>query len=202
VKDQDLRDARVDAYIAAAPDFAQPILTHLRHLVHRVCPEAVETIKWRIPSFEYKGLLCGTPAFKSYCAFVFWKAPLLVEQGFDEVGDNGRLSRMSSTEDLPSDARLTRLLEAAMALNDAGVKLNTRKTTPKPALKAPSYFLSAIRKNRKAQAAYEKFPPSHKREYIEWITHAKTNATRDRRVAQAVAWMAEGKPRNWKYMKG
>ena len=74
------------------------------------------------------------------------------------------------------------------------------KTAPKPPLKTPAAFATALKKNRKAQANFDAFPPSHKREYIEWITDAKQEATRERRIDTAVEWIAEGKQRNWKYM--
>jgi hypothetical protein len=195
------RDPRVDAYLQtkAAP-FARPILSHLRELVHRSCPGVVETIKWSVPSFDYKGPFCGVAAFKQHCMVTFWKAPLLEQQGFAEVASGGTLRRLTSMDDLPSDARLKKIIKAAAALNDAGVKVPRAKMAPKAAIKPPSYFLAALRKNTKALAAYEAFPPSHKREYLEWITEAKTDATRDRRLAQAIAWIAEKKPRNWKYM--
>jgi len=76
-----------------------------------------------------------------------------------------------------------------------------RVAKSKPALKAPAFMLAAIRKDRKAHAAFEAFSPSCKREYIEWITDAKTDETRNRRLATAVQWMAEGKSRNWKYQR-
>ena len=195
------RDPRVDAYLEtkAAP-FARPILSHLRELVHRTCPDVVETIKWGVPAFEYKGPFCGVAAFKKHCIFVFWKAPLLVKQGFPEVSSDGRLRRLTSMHDLPSEGTLKKIIKAAAALNDDGVKVPRAKMAPKPAIAAPPYFLAALKKNQQARTAYDAFSPSHKREYLEWITEAKTDATRDRRVAQAIAWIAENKPRNWKYM--
>ena len=194
------RDPRVDAYLEtkAAP-FARPILAHVRELVHRTCPGVAETIKWGVPSFEYKGPFCGVAAFKKHCIFVFWKSPLLVKQGFTDAAPDGSLRRLTSMDDLPSDAALKKLIKAAAALNDDGVKVPRATMAPKPPITPPAYFLAALGKNKKARAVYEAFSPSHKREYLEWITDAKTDATRDRRVAQAIAWMAEGKPRHWKY---
>jgi uncharacterized protein YdeI (YjbR/CyaY-like superfamily) len=39
------------------------------------------------------------------------------------------------------------------------------------------------------------------REYIEWLTEAKSEETRQKRLETAIAWISEGKPRNWKYQK-
>lgn len=185
------RDPRIDEYIDKAPPFAKPILTRIRKAVHAGCPQATETLKWRMPTFEYKGILCGMAAFKGHCVLGFWKAGVMKTPVRD---------RFASIDDVPSDAALVKLVKEAAALNEAGVKVPRAKTTPKKPLTAPSYMLAAIRKNRKAQAAYDAFSPSCKREYIEWITEAKTDATRNRRLATAVEWMAQGKVRNWKYV--
>ena len=195
------KDPRIDAYIQKAAPFAQPILKHLRKLVHAACPDVQEAMKWNTPSFEYEGILCGMAAFKSYVTFGFWKAAILAGQGFTEVGSSpmGGLGRMASLDDLPSDPRLEEIIKAAVALNEQGIAVKRPKRAPKPPVKPPAWFLAAIKKNRRALTAYDAFSPSHKREYVEWVTEAKTDATRDRRVAQAIEWMAEGKSRNWKY---
>ena len=192
-------DPRVDAYIAKAAPFAQPILSHLRALVHRVCPDVQETLKWSAPAFDYKGPFCQLAAFKQHCHLVIWKAPLLRKQGLEkEVEAVER--RFTSLDDLPPDRVLEKLIRTAASLSDAGVRMSRPKLAPKPPVRPPSYFLAALKKHPKALATFQAFSPSHKREYVEWITGAKTDATRERRIAQAIAWMAEGKPRNWKYM--
>jgi hypothetical protein len=60
---------------------------------------------------------------------------------------------------------------------------------------------TALAKNRKARETFEGFSPSHRREYVEWIAEAKGDDTRKRRIATAIEWLSEGKPRNWKYMR-
>lgn len=194
------RDKRVDAYIAKSADFAKPILEYIRAVVHEACPEVEETIKWGFPNYQYKGMLCSMAAFKEHCTFGFWKGSLVVDAA-DRRSDDamGQLGRITKLSDLPPRKKLVAYVKKARELNDAGVKV-VRKTKPKPALAPPADLLAALRKNKKAQAAFEGFPPSHKREYVEWIIDAKTDETRQRRLAQAVEWIAEGKPRNWKYM--
>jgi uncharacterized protein YdeI (YjbR/CyaY-like superfamily) len=198
--DMGTRDKRVDAYIAKSAAFARPILEHLRGVVHEGCPEVEETIKWGHVSFGYKGILCGMAAFKEHCTFGFWKGSLIVDAA-DRQSDEamGQLGRITTLGDLPSRKKLVAYVKKAKELNDAGVKV-VRKTKPKPALETPADLLAALKKNKKANATFENFPPSHRREYVEWIVDAKTDETRQRRLAQAVEWMAEGKPRNWKYM--
>jgi len=196
------RDPRVDAYIAKARPFAQPILKRIRSAVHAGCPEVTETIKWSVPAFDYKGPLAGMAAFKAHCIFGFWKGALMKTAPKGKEGEAmGQFGRFESLDDLPPDATLVRMVKEAKALADAGVKLPRTKTV-KPPLKAPASMLTAIKKNKKAATAYEAFSPSHKREYIEWITDAKTDETRSRRLATAIEWMAEGKSRNWKYTPG
>jgi uncharacterized protein YdeI (YjbR/CyaY-like superfamily) len=192
-------DKRVDAYIDNSPEFAKPILKHLRALIHATCPDAEETIKWRMPAFVYHGILCGMAAFKHHCAFALFKHKLVF--GDESVSDEamGQFGRITALSQLPSDKIITRYIRKGMTLNEGGVKL-PRAPARKRALTVPSDLSAALKKNKRALAVFEKFAPSHKREYIEWITQAKRDETRTKRLAQAVEWMAEGKPRNWKYM--
>ena len=192
-------DKRIDAYIENAADFAQPILTRVRQIVHEACPEVEETLKWGHPSFMYHGIMCGMASFKEYCAFHFWKGALIIENAAsDQMW--GQLGRLAKVSDLPPKKVLVGYVKKAMELNEEGTKFPRRPVKPKKELVMPEQFMAAIKKNKKALAGFEAFSPSNKRDYIEWITDAKGEDTRDRRIAQAVEWMAEGKPRNWKYM--
>ncbi len=198
------RDDRIDAYIARSAEFARPILAHLREIVHTACPDVEETMKWSFPHFLYKGMMCSMAAFKEHCAFGFWKSSLIVEQGNGEIekamGQFGRITRLS---DLPSKKVLSGYVKQAMKLNDDGVKSPSRSKPKKaPAeLIIPDDLASALRANATVSAVFEKFSPSHRREYVEWITEAKTPATRSRRIEQTVQLLAEGKSRYWKYAK-
>jgi hypothetical protein len=196
------RDPRVDAYIARSAPFAQPILKHFRAAVHAGCPDVVETIKWSVPSFEYKGPFCGMAAFKKHVMFGFWKHQLL--QDLLPKGDRrafGTFGRIQSLNDVPNRAAIVKIVKAARKLNDDGVKVPKLAGAKKPPVRVPSYFKSALKKLPKAAAAFEAFSPSHKREYVEWITEAKTAETRDRRLTQAIAWIGEGRSRHWKYQR-
>lgn len=195
----------VDNYIQKALPYAQPIIIHLRKLVHKACPAVEEKIKWGMPSFEYKGLMCGFAAFKNHCTFGFWKAALmkdsmLMENAKSEVA-MGHLGRITSLKDLPSDAKIMAYIKEAMKLNDDGIKVVKPKTTQKKDLVIPKEIIVPISQNKKAFINFEAFSTSNKRDYIEWIIEAKTDTTKNKRLAQAIEWIAEGKPRNWKYMK-
>jgi uncharacterized protein YdeI (YjbR/CyaY-like superfamily) len=197
------KDPRVEAYIEKAQPFAQPILRHLRKVVHTACPDVQETIKWGFPHFDYKGIFCGIAGFKQHCTLGFWKGALLLDsvKGMPTGGEKamGQFGRITSLADLPGDKTLTKIIQAAAKLNDDGVAAPRSKPKPKAPLKVPPYFTAALKKNKKAFAAFETFPPSHRREYVMWVTEAKTDATREKRLATAVEWIAEGKGRNWKY---
>ena len=187
------KDPRVDAYIAKSPGFAKPILTHIRAKVHEAVPDVEETIKWGVPHFDHHGPMCMMASFKAHCRFGFWYG--------NSVDDAKAIAeRLESIEDLPPDRKLVGLIRKAAALRAGGVKM-TRSTQPKPPVKVPSYFTAALRKNTKAAAEFQAFPPSHKREYVEWITEAKTEETRQRRMDTAIQWISEGKCRNWKYAR-
>ena len=196
---------KVDAYILKAQPFAQPILNHLRKLVHQTCPEVEETFKWGFSAFDYKGPFCTMTAFKQHCAFGFWKAALMKDADKlkrAQSNSMGHLDRLTSLKDLPSDKQMISYLKEAMKINEAGLKLAPRKkeTDAKP-LPIPPYFKTALGKNKKAAEQFANFAPGQKKEYILWLTEAKTEETRNKRMEQAVEWIIEGKIRNWKYLK-
>jgi uncharacterized protein YdeI (YjbR/CyaY-like superfamily) len=197
------RDARMDAYIEKSADFARPILRHLREVVHEACPDVVEAMKWNSPHFEYQGMLCNMAAFKQHCAFGFWKGSLFLEQGDEKARQAaGHFGRITSIADLPPREEIIGYVHQAMRLNEAGVKAPTRKQpAERPELAVPNDLTSALEANEAALVTFTGFSPSHRREYVEWITEAKTDATRQKRLQQAVEWMAEGKSRHWKYAR-
>ena len=195
------RDLRVDAYISKAADFAKPILNQLREAVHASCPDVEEDMKWSFPHFMYKGMLCSMASFKEHAAFGFWKGSLIFGDQAKSGEAMGQLGRLTKPSDLPAKKVLAGYIKSAMALNDDGVKVARvpKRAAPK-AVRVPEDLAVALKRNKKANATFEGFSPSHKREYIEWITEAKTAGTRARRLETAVEWMGEGKSRNWKYV--
>ena len=199
-------DPRIDAYVEKKADFAKPVLKHLRQLVHKACPGVEETIKWGMPYFDYKGnALCGMAAFKEHCTFLFWKARLLKDPEkilqVEERGAMGNFDRITSLKDLPSDKILIAYIKEAAKLNENDIKLPPRKKAAVVELKMPLDFAAALKKNKKAQTVFQNFPAGKKKEYIVWITEAKTEPTKIKRIETAVEWIAEGKGRNWKYEK-
>jgi len=194
------KDPRVDAYIEKSADFAKPILNHLRKLIHKASPKISETVKWSMPAFEYKGLVCGIAAFKQHCALGFWKEKLLDSDAFPaQKNAMGSVGRITSKKDLPPDDVIIKLVQQAIELNENGVKVPKKAAAPKKELVVPDYLTAALKKNKTAQKTFENFPYSCKKEYVEWITEAKTEPTREKRIATTIEWLAEGKRRNWKY---
>ncbi len=201
------KENAIDNYIAKSAGFAKPILNHIRELVHKACPDVEEKMKWSFPHFDYKGeMMCSMAAFKQHAVFGFWKAalmkdPVLIENARSETA-MGHLGKLGSLKDLPSDKKMTAWIKEAMQLTDKGIKLPARaKPTEKEKkeLTVPDYFVKALAKNKKAKQVFENFAYSHKKEYLEWITEAKSEETRNKRMATAIEWIAEGKGRNWKY---
>jgi uncharacterized protein YdeI (YjbR/CyaY-like superfamily) len=197
------KDPRIDSYIARSADFAKPILTHLRKLVHAGCPEVEETIKWGFPHFMYKGILGGMGAFKNHCTFGFWRGALIVGKRTNKNEQAmGQLGRITTLSDLPADKIIIGYVKKAVELHDAGIEVPKRvRPARKKKLNIPPYFKSALRKNKKALRSFEEFSPSHKKEYVEWLTEAKTEETRTKRLKTAVEWITRGKSRNWKYVR-
>lgn len=199
-------DKRIDAYINHAQAFAKPILEHIRKIVHKACPQVEETMKWSFPHFDYKGeMLCSMAAFKQHCAFGFWKASLMDDPdnilSTEDRNAMGHLGKIQSIKDLPPAKIFTAYIRQAMMLNDEGIKVKAKKPAEKTVAEVPVYFKKELGKNKAAKTFFEQFSPSQKKEYIEWLEDAKTAITRDRRMATALEWIAEGKARHWKYQK-
>ncbi len=194
----------VDAYIDGVQEFAKPILRRIRGLFHEAFPDIEETIKWSCPHFEYKGIVAQMAGYKNHVRFIFWKGPLLsgFPSSLSPIGDKTQIGALniSSMEDFPDQAELKALILEAIDLNERGVKPPARPKTKKSEIEMPSWFLDAMAENQPAFTTFHTFSPSDKREYLEWVTGAKREATRESRMRQAIEWMAEGKPRNWKYM--
>ena len=202
-------DPKVDLYIGKSRPFAHPILEHLRELVHKACPEVVETIKWSRPFFEYKGVILGNmSAFKEHCSFGFWGeeiSAVLRDAKVLQPDAMGSLGKLTSIADLPARKQMLDLLRQAVALIDKGEYTSPiaarHKVVKAPAAtaEAPLEFTKALKANKKAAAVFAAFSPSCKKEYVEWIADAKRTETRDKRIATAIEWISEGKQRNWKY---
>jgi uncharacterized protein YdeI (YjbR/CyaY-like superfamily) len=196
-----IRDPRIDAYIEKAAPFAQPILTHLRSVVHAGCPNVEESIKWGMPHFLHDGrILAGMAAFKAHCTFGFWHGRQAAAQGKDREA-MGQFGRITALADLPGKRELTRIVKEAVALADAGVPppRAPKSTSPRPELDVPDDLRKALARNAAARKTFEGFSPSHRREYIEWLVEAKREETRKGRLAQTLEWLADGKSRHWKY---
>ena len=201
-----MRNKQIDTYIKHSAVFAQPILRHLREVVHRGCPGAQETIKWGFPHFEYHGILCSMAAFKEHCAFGFWKASLLTDpekqlrkMGATAMGNFGRIGNLS---DLPSEKILLSYVREAAKLNETGVRVpGRRKPAIKKDLSVPGYFMTTLRKNKKALETFNDFSYTNKKDYVDWVTEAKSEETRNKRLVTAIQLLAEGKIRYWKYQR-
>jgi len=200
------KDPRIDAYINRAAGFAKPVLTHFRELMHKTCPDVEEKWKWSFPYFDYKGgPLAHMAAFKAHCAIGFWKASLMKDAEklvatAKKESAMGHLGRITSVKDLPKDSVIVKYIREGMRLNEAGIKLSPKTITTRE-LQVPDYFLKALAKNKKSLKTFESFSNSNKKEYVSWVTDARTEETRDKRLATAIEWMSEGKTRNWKYIK-
>ena len=192
-------DPRIDAYIERQAEFAKPILRHLREVVHAACPEAEETLKWSMPTFMYrKEMLAGMAAFKQHATFGFWRGSLVVGKSDEQMSGMGQFGRLTSIDDLPPRKELEALVKKAMRLTDEGVKPPRDKHKKEP-FTVPQDLRAAIDANPAAAATFDAFPPSAQREYVDWVSEAKRDETRTKRLNQTVEWLAEGKRRHWKY---
>ncbi|MGH1518798.1 YdeI/OmpD-associated family protein [Chryseobacterium sp. JK1] len=195
--------SKIDSYIEKSQDFAKPILNYIRETVHECCPEAEETMKWSFPHFIYKGKnLCAMASFKQHCTFGFWleKEMKTMQEITQDIEKNSMFSlgKLTRVEDLPSKPQLKKAIQEAIELTDMGVTM--KKAAPsKTDMEVPDDFRTALQENQQALTVFEKASPSFRKEYISWIIDAKTETTRNKRMEQALEWIAEGKGRNWKY---
>jgi uncharacterized protein YdeI (YjbR/CyaY-like superfamily) len=199
-------DPRVDAYIEKAAPFARPVLKHIRKLMHQACPQVNESVKWGMPFFIQQGvILANMAAFKQHCAFGFWGSEmkkLLAADGLESSQAMGSLGRIAGMQDLPPDRTLLTYMSRAAGMVESGERkksIDRPKKTAKRPVRIPAELTAALKKNKLAAKAFEGFSPSCRREYADWITEAKRPETREKRLAQAITWMAQGKTRYWKY---
>jgi len=193
------RDPRIDAYIAKAQPFARPILEKVRERVHAAVPGTEETLKWSAPAYTLNGkILLMTAAFKAHAALNFWRGQELRKDEPDTEA-MGQFGKLLSLADLPSDAELDRLIRDAAAIAGTAPAPRKAKHAPKPAPEIHPEFRAALKRVPKAKAAFDGFPPSAQREYVEWIGEAKQESTRRKRISTAIEWLSEGKRRNWQY---
>jgi uncharacterized protein YdeI (YjbR/CyaY-like superfamily) len=203
----DSRSTLVDAYIGKAKPFAQPILWHVRELLHMSVPGVEEEMKWSRPFFVYRGIILGNiSAFKEHCSMGLWGEEITAKlraEGLVSSEAMGSFGRLTSVKDLPADKKLAAYFKfAAKAIDDGSRTKSIERPVQrvaKPELDVPEELTVALKKNKVAQKVFEGFAPSHRRDYIEWIVDAKRDETRAKRVTQTVDWLAEGKRRNWKY---
>src|SRR5207248_4803165 len=181
------KDPRVDGYIRRAAPFARPILKHLPKIVHNGWPDVEETIKWNSPFFEHNGIVCFMAAFKEHCVFGFWKGSLIF--GAKHKGAMGHFGRIISISDLPDAKTLAGYVRKAAELNEAGVRKSRPRSRAKQRVNVPPSLKTALQKNVKALKTFENFSYSHKKEYVDWITDAKRDETRKRRLQTTIEWL-------------
>ncbi|MEO6324883.1 MAG: YdeI/OmpD-associated family protein, partial [Thermoanaerobaculia bacterium] len=140
--------------------------------------------------------------FKAHCAFGFWHqgmVKVLADDGVKADDAMGSFGKLTGLADLPADRTLLRYIRAAVKLNESEEPAR-KKPVGKPAKsEVPGDLAAALKKNKEAAATFEGFSQSKRNEYIEWLTEAKRDETRQKRLATTLEWLAEGKARNWKY---
>jgi len=189
------QNPKIDEYISNSAEFAQPLLVKLRDLIHQANPDIEESIKWGMPCFDYKGIVCHMAGFKNHCSFGFMKHKLI--RGLEDNGMNS-FGKLKLLTDLPKDELIITYIKETVLLNEQGVKA-PKVSKSKMELVVPNYIIELLRLHPKAEEVFNDFSYSHKKEYVEWIVSAKREATRENRMNQMLEWLSEGKHKNWKY---
>jgi uncharacterized protein YdeI (YjbR/CyaY-like superfamily) len=195
-----------DDYIAKSADFAKPVMEYLRKIIHETCPEVEEVMKWGNPHFDYKGdMMCILAAYSKHCSFSLYKAELMGDPKLIESVKAGKkmgyMDKITSLTDLPEKAVLVAYIKEVMTLNEAGVKKARPKSETPQVIETPDYFNEELATNPLAKEIFESKSASFRKDYLIWITGAKTEATRQTRMEQSLEWIAEGKGRFWQYEK-
>jgi uncharacterized protein YdeI (YjbR/CyaY-like superfamily) len=197
---------KVTEYIAKSATFAKPVLNQLREIIHSTCPDVEEDIKWGTPHYSYKGdHLCMMAGFKNHCSFSLYKAEMMKDKVIQESVKAGKkfgyMDKIKSMDELPNKKTLVAYIKEAMLINESGIKKAKPKTDKPKVVEMPDYFVKALRANAKANKVFSEKSDSFRKEYIVWITDAKTEDTRQKRIEQSLEWIADGKGRFWQYVK-
>ena len=194
---------KINLYIAERPEWQRKVLVRLRQLIHSASDEVEENWRWNAPHFDHDGIMLGMVAFKHHVAVWFHKGALVQGPkglfGEKEKGsDKGMLGYKLSESDQIDEKAFLDLVKQAIKVNQSGAKLADSKPTRK-ALVVPPDLEGCLKKNEEAWRHWERFNYTHKKEYVEWITDAKKEETRKRRIAQALEMIREGTSKEEKY---
>ncbi|MEO9802317.1 MAG: YdeI/OmpD-associated family protein [Reichenbachiella sp.] len=192
---------KIDAYLTTVSSEHRPVLELIRKTVNAVDDRIQEDWKWRAPCFSLEGLVCWFVAFKSHVGLNFFKGALIedIHNAFVESEDEDKGNRMihfKSIDEVKVKV-IQDYVKQAVLLNEQGIKIDFPK---RKTLETPDYLIEALNKNKKAKDVFESFTDAQRKDYIEWLVEAKREETRNKRMTQAIEWIAEGKTRNWKYM--
>jgi uncharacterized protein YdeI (YjbR/CyaY-like superfamily) len=144
--------------------------------------------------------------FKEHCVVAFWKSQLLEDPGKhllprskDGGNSMGNFGKIKTLKDLPPKKAFVQLIKQAAKINELGLKVPKKSIATKEPLPVPTELDKLLLKNKEARQFFAKLTPAKKREFIEWITGAKMEATRLKRIDKAIELLEENKSLNWKY---
>lgn len=197
---------KVDEYISKSADFAKPILNHLREIILSTCPDAEEDVKWGTPHYSYKGdYLVMMAGFKNHCSFSLYKAEMMKDKTIQDSVKAGKkfgyMDKVKDISELPAKKALVAYIKEVMVLNESGIKKVLPKSDKPKVFEVPDYFEKALHYNKAAKEVFYSKSDSFRKEYIVWISDAKTDDTRQKRIQESLKWIAEGKGRFWQYKK-
>jgi hypothetical protein len=191
---------RINLYIAELPDWQRKHLVRVRQLIHSTEERIEEAWRGNAPHFDHQGSLIGMHAFKSCVSIWFHKGASLKDgHGLFKLTEKDaerevRKYKIHEGESINEKAFLD-LLKQALKVNAAQAGGAETKPTSR-ALVVPSDMEQVLRKDEQAWAQWEGLAASHKREYVEWITDAKQDETRKRRLAKALEMIRDGQAKN------
>ncbi|MCB0792148.1 MAG: DUF1801 domain-containing protein [Flavobacteriales bacterium] len=196
---------RINSHIAEQDEWKRRLMVRLRQLIHQVDPGIEETWRWNGPHFDRNGIMLGMSAHKTCVSIWFHKGALLKDprrlfEPLEKDEAKGMRVYKLKESDAIDEKAFTELVKQAVKLNEDGVKLSEAKPARKT-LVVPPELESVLKKDQHAMTNWEGFSYSKKKDYIEWVTDAKREETRKRRIAQAFQLIRDGLALNERYEK-
>ncbi|HWB03022.1 MAG TPA: YdeI/OmpD-associated family protein [Verrucomicrobiales bacterium] len=191
----------VAAWMEQLSDFARPMIERIYKIIRKAAPQLEEGIRWSSPTFIGRGLVCSFAAFQKHVTLVFWRGAELNDTTGLLTHGQGRSAMRSAkftSLDQIDDKVIRTWVTAAVALDKDPAKPKP-KPQKRPEAAVPKVLAAALSRNPKARGAFDAMPPSHRREYCEWIAEAKQEATVQRRVEKTIEKLSAGEGLHDKY---
>ena len=165
--------------------------------------ELEETVKWGMPTYTINGKnVVGFSGFKNHFGLWFFQGSFLkdphnllinAQEGKTKAL---RQMRFQDTKEIKTTT-IKNYVKEAIANSKAGKQIKPEKKT----LAIPAELKKALNEDKFLKSAFEKFTPGKQKEFSEYITEAKREATKISRLEKIIPMIKDGVGLNDKYKK-